>query len=99
MIRKLRREQKKVGYDKFKRVWSDEKRYQSYLVEHSDGKIITDDDGNKKLTGPNGENAPLLGKRPTFRMWASAIGSQPVVRTTQAEKKVDVDDLSWDEGG
>lgn len=99
--RKLKRAKLKRDYEKFQRSWNDEQRFQRYLVDHQGGQVTVKDDGSKVILGPNGENLPVLGRKPTFNMWTKMKDEQmaQTAAAKEASTKVQVDDLSWDEGG
>lgn len=77
----LKRSMKRAQYDKFCEVWKNEKTYQKFMKE--DGKELP-------------EGSQTLGRKPTFKMWMTAMKNQdnnPVVE----EKSVEVADTSWEE--
>jgi hypothetical protein len=42
----------------------------------------------------------MLNKKPTFNMWSKALLNKKAQQTpVQDEKQVEVEDLSWNEGG
>lgn len=97
--RSLKRQQMREQYRKFQRSWNDEKIFQRYLVEKH-GASVKQKDGHDVIVTQNGEEHAVLGRRPTFNMWLKMVddhrAKQAAPRDTQ---KVDVEDLSWDEGG
>jgi len=92
MDRKFKREQLKQQYAKFAQAWRDEKRFQNYLIENQGAEVK-----NGEIVGPDGEKVPVLGKKPTFAMWVAAKKNQQQALQAQSEKKVEVEDLSWEE--
>lgn len=98
MLRKMRREKLRKQYEHFSKSWQMEKRYQQSTITE-DGATVTRDGGQDFLKEPNTDPVPLLGKKPTFSMWMTAVKNK---RVALAEKlrsigKIDVDETEWDE--
>jgi hypothetical protein len=103
--RKMKRAKAKAQYEKFSRAWNDEKRFQKYMVEVQGAQVV-DTNAKDESTGkyrqvivnPDGGDMPVLGRRPTFQMWQAAMQNHTKAQQSiQEEKKVDVEDLSWEE--
>lgn len=106
LARKLKREQQKAQYKRFARAWNDEKTFQEYLVKTGQAQVVEkvkDNDRIKVLIGgPDGNESAILGRKPTFSMWSKNANRMPGPMAGAAppqDKKVEVTDTSWDEGG
>lgn len=101
--RKLKRAKAKKQYEKFSRAWNDERRFQSYMVDVQGAEVVAlgkNEDGEirQAIVNPDGgDPMPVLGRRPTFQVWQRAVNNQKQVQQSVQDKKVDVDDLSWEE--
>ncbi len=83
MSRRLDRSIQKKRYEAFCQAWRDEKLYQQITL-----------DAGKRLP----EGMQVLGRKPTFKMWMSAMENQRQ-QALQAppEKAVEVKDTGWEE--
>jgi len=101
MFRRIRRQQEKERYQRFGQAWSDERRFQRYLVEHQGAREMTDDEGRTFVLGEKpGERMERLGRKPTFAMWTRAEENRRMAEAALPKPGVAVvEDLSWDDGG
>lgn len=83
MNRKMNRTILRKQYDKFCDAWKNEKMYQRIATENG---------------GQLPEGQQLLGKKPTFSMWMTAVKNQVFTQHVPAEdKSVGVVDAAWEE--
>lgn len=84
MSRSIKRTMLKKQYEKFCEAWNTEKAYQRLVLAEA-GDLPTD-------TVP-------LGKKPTFKMWLTALknGQFDTQQPEQAKKAVEVTDTTWEE--
>lgn len=90
MSANIKRSMLKAQYAKFVEAWTNEKRYQQYLLA-----------SGQKL--PDGHNQ--LGKKPTFSMWMTAVRNRKIAvdvtkpppsdEVVMDEKKVEVTEKEW----
>ena len=81
--RTMKRSMLKAQYAKFCEAWAAEKTYQRIYV--ADGKELP-------------KNVELLGRKPTFKMWLTAMENRRLAEQSRpAEKAVEVKDTSWEE--
>jgi hypothetical protein len=84
-MRSLTRNQQKLAYEKFKKLWRAEKKYQAATVAK-----------NGKLP----EGVTLLKRRPTFSMWLEACKSYKAQQTAEpieVQEFISETDLDWNE--
>lgn len=94
--RKFKRERQREQYGKFSQAWRDEKRFQQYLVNVQGSKIVQEDE-RQVIVDPDGNRVPILGRKPTFREWSAENQRRTIQQQIQEKKRVDIDDLSWEE--
>lgn len=105
LARQMKRQIQKTQYERFKRAWNDEKRFQQYLVDSGKAQIVDKVVGEQKvkviIAGEDNTETQLLGRKPTFSMWVQSMNNrkQAQAAAPQDDKKVEVEDLSWGEGG
>ena len=105
LARQMKRDKQKAQYARFKRAWNDEKRFQQYLVDSGQAQIVEKVVGKDKIkvivAGTDNTETQLLGRKPTFSMWVQSMNNriEAAKAAPQDEKKVEVEDLSWSEGG
>jgi hypothetical protein len=84
-MRSLTRNQQKAAYEKFKKLWRAEKKYQAMLIA-KDGQL------------PKGVTP--LKRRPTFSMWLNitkTYKAQQTAEPIEVQEFVDETSLDWDE--
>lgn len=77
----MKRAMLKARYDKFVKLWNNERLFQSIALK----------DG---LQLPDGQN--VLGHKPTFAMWLAAV-RQGKLQPKQEIKAVEVKETAWEE--
>jgi hypothetical protein len=82
--RTLKRNQEKLAYKKFQKLWNKEQRYQQHLI--AEGKL------------PEGQ--PILKRKPTLAMWkaiAVSAKAKAEAKPTEVQEFADENDLAWNE--